>query len=394
MLVAFNHPHEWKSCRWRKDQVVDLPPDLVMKLQDNNIVRLMNEIPPADLRRISNEQWRKFREACGVHPDPHVYYHSPRTFWCPRSGDKALIIRKYGGVGDVLICSYLLSILHKHYPEVELTFATPGSFHELFQGVRWLKLLDYERVKEQNSFVRGGVIRNEVAEAYDIVEDVSTPCHVHEQLFTLWDFSRGPIKWQNRLHMWLGAITPLGHADVKRPRSCIKIGADEIAAARRKYDLAQERLALVCPVSNLDSKNFAWHRQLCAMLVEAGYSVRLLGDHQKIKGQAVPVIQTATLREFLAVIGAASLVLTVDSAALHGCGVMGTRGFGLFNINDGKTYCQFYPTVTPVQLCDHPCIARDFNRCKIKAFDGRQNCYPANSVESVKQALKDGGFIL
>ena len=90
MLVAFNHPHEWKSCRWRKDQVVDLPPDLVMKLQDNNIVRLMNEIPPADLRRISNEQWRKFREACGVHPDPHVYYHSPRTFWCPRSGDRAL----------------------------------------------------------------------------------------------------------------------------------------------------------------------------------------------------------------------------------------------------------------------------------------------------------------
>ena len=394
MLVAFNHPHEWKSCRWRKDQVVDLPPDLVMKLQDNNIVRLMNEIPPADPRRIPNEQWRKFREACGVHPDPHVYYHSPRTFWCPRSGDKALIIRKYGGLGDILICSYMLSEIHQHYPDAKLTFCTPTGYHELFQGVKWLKLLPYDKVSVANSSVRGGVIENKVAAQYDIVEDVSTPCHVHEQLFTLWDFSRGPIKWQNRLHMWLGAITPLGHADTADPKSCIKIRPDEIKSARRRYFPEEAgRIALVAPVSALDSKNFPWHGDLCKILAAAGYTVRLLGDENKIKGPRAPVIQARNFREFLAVIGAADLVVTVDSACLHGCGVMGRPGLGLFNINDGETYCRFYPKITPLQLCPTPCIMRDVHRCQKRTPEGAQNCYPQDSVQRVAKALQEGGWI-
>jgi len=80
--------------------------------------------------------------------------------------------------------------------------------------------------------------------------------------------------------------------------------------------------------------------------------------------------------------------VTVDSAFLHATGIMGTPGAGIFNINDGATYCKYYPNITPVQLCDRPCIMLYCHQCQYD-YQMRKTCYPKDSVDRILAAVPD-----
>lgn len=336
--------------------------------------------------------WKNYLFHC-EQMNPHIYHAARRSFYNTRPGDNALIIRKHGGVGDVIIVSQVLNELHKHYPEVQLYFCVPLCFHDMFRNVPWLKLVDYDKHSIQVPHARGGMVNPKFSQQFDIVEDVTTPCHSHEQIFTLWDCDNGPIQWQNRFFMWLSAISPLGRKDVTEVKSCIHIEPAELTKAKVQYKLPEQKLALICPVGSFEAKDFIWHRELCQMLAKH-YNIRLLGDPRKIKNPKVPVVHTRTLRDYICVVGCADLTITIDSAALHACGILGKPCFGLFNINNGKTYSEFYPTVRVIQLCDTPCIANLYGHCRRKATTaGDHTCYPSSSLDIIEKTLQQEGFI-
>jgi ADP-heptose:LPS heptosyltransferase len=329
---------------------------------------------------------KQLRRDVGVRPyDPNVYFHDRATLYNCKPGDKLLIIRKYGGLGDVLICSYLLPIIHERYPQNPLTFANPRIYRDLFQGVEWLNFLEYDSCFQDYTFIRGGVIANEVTEKYDVVEDISTPCHIWETLFKNWNFDAGGLKWRNRLDMWGNWI---GINGIENPVSCVKIRPEEVNEARVKHFGATRNVLALCPMSAADPKDFTYYWELRQALERQGWNVRYVGHKPWFDALAhEQPIQTDSNRELLALLGAADCVVTVDSACLHGAAIMGVPTVGIFNINDGKTYCKYYPTVTPVQTCQTPCIMSKTHGCQWEHL-GRHTCYPPESVDKIAEAVK------
>ena len=331
------------------------------------------------------DDMQRLRHDIGIRPyDPNVYFHDKASLWDIQPGQKILIIRKYGGLGDVLICSYLLQAIHERFPDNPLTFANPRRYRDLFDNVSWLHFLEYDDIFKDYNFIRGGVIVNEITEQYDIVEDVSTPCHIWETNFKSFDFDRDGLLWRNRLDIWGNWIGVYGFDNAQ---SCIKILPAEIKRMRAKCFGNQKHTCIVAPMSALDSKDFPYYDALCDALKAHGYNVKLAGNKKYfVEQQHHAPLMAASNRELVAMTGAADLIVTVDSAFLHAAGITGTQGVGIFNINDGATYCKYYPTVTPVQLCDKPCIMLHAHQCQWD-IGHRKTCYPKDSVERIMAAV-------
>lgn len=378
MNVEFIRSHRIGHHRFTQNQVENLPASIAHDLLTLNVVRPV----PGDHKG----ELAALRIAIGARPfDPHVYHNSRETLTTCKPGQSVLIIRKYGGLGDIYIASYVLNEVHKRFPENPITFATTKRYHELFRNVPWMTLLDYETVHQEFAKVRGGIIQSEVAQRYDVVEDISTPCHVWECVFKAHDFTREGLKWRNRAEMWLGWM---GITGVESLETCITLSRNEIENARIRYlPKTTKKIVLVSPTSALDSKDYPFWGALCDRLARAGYAPVRVGDPKKVGG----CLSTRTTRELLGVIAASWLTISVDSAVFHGAGVMGKSCIGLFNINDGAAYCKFYPHATPLQLCDTPCIMRDAHKCEVPGGKrANMTCYRADSVDKIMELVEKG----
>jgi len=333
------------------------------------------------------DDMQRLRHDMGIRPyDPNVYFHDKSSLWDIQPGQKILIIRKYGGLGDILICSYLLQAIHERFPDNPLTFANPRRYRDLFEGVDWLHFLEYDDIFKDYNFIRGGVIANEVTEQYDVVEDVSTPCHIWEATFKNFDFDRAGLLWRNRLDVWGNWVGVYGF---DKPTSCINIHPGEVKRARGKFFGNAANPLLLAPMSALDAKDYPFYDELRSRLVQLGWNVFLAGNKKYfMEREPVPPLYAQNNRELLAMVGAADHVVTVDSAFLHATGIMGTPGAGIFNINDGATYCKYYPNITPVQLCDRPCIMLYCHQCQYD-YQMRKTCYPKDSVDRILAAVPD-----
>jgi len=340
-----------------------------------------------DLPAAKGRGWVDLRKRLKVQPyDYRLVYHDRRSLLNIRPGESILITHKYGGLGDILIVSCLINELLKRYPENPLTLATPRRYHELFRRVRGLALLDWEAVHEASTEVRGGVIKNEVAERFDVAEDVSTPCHLIEGVYKYFGGYDGPIIAQNRLEMWGNWI---GVYDIDAPETCVHLTGGEIARAKTQYKLP-DNLAIIAPASALDAKNYYDWPDLARALEAYGWSVVILGDKRKLDVRSWPIIQAAGPRDFLAVVANAGVVVSVDSAALHAAGIQRVPCVGLFNVNDGVTYCKYYPSVVPVDLCakDAPCILSRVHECQHKhPRTGHQTCYTPGLAGDIAKAV-------
>lgn len=335
-----------------------------------------------------DDDWAVLRNWAGERPfDPNVYFHSGKTLRNASKGDKMLLIRKYGGLGDIIISSCVIQAIHDHAPYVDLTFATPAMYHPLFQWqLPWLSLLDYDRIYSAYSNVRAGVISNQITSQYDIVEDISTPCHIWEQTFTYFGGYDGPLKWRSRQEMWTEWVGLYGCASGK---SCIQLEQSEYVMAVQKYwkdGPGRAGLAAICPESANDLKTWEnWH-PVKAELEKAGYNVTVFQDRGTVKG-----VRARNVREFFGAIATADVVVTVDSAALHIAGVTGRKCYAIFGHNDGATYCKHYPTATPIQLCDTPCILSGADDCRKRKQRG--DCYGNNAADAVIEQMRLDGVI-
>lgn len=363
-------------------EVIRLPVELASLFVGLGLAHPRQNAPEA---RAFVDDIHRLRHDMGIRPyDPNVYFHDKASLWDIRPGQKILIIRKYGGLGDVLICSYLLQAIHERFPDNPLTFANPRRYRDLFEGIPWLNFLEYDDIFKDYNFIRGGVIANEVTAQYDVVEDVSTPCHIWEATFKAFVFDRDGLMWRNRLDIWGNWVGVYGFNE---PKSCVTISRDEVKRARGKFFGNAANPCLLAPMSALDSKDYPYYNELKAGLERKGWNVFLAGNKKwMVEREPRPPLSADSNRELLAMAGAADLVVTVDSAFLHATGIMGTPGVGIFNINDGAAYCKYYPNITPVQLCDKPCIMLYAHQCQWD-YSMRKTCYPRNSVEQILAAV-------
>ena len=349
--------------------------------------------------------WKELRKLVSARPSdgPLAFPTRRSRLDTLKDGEKLLILRKYGGLGDILISSMIFPMLADQYPGIHVTYACPQRYRTLFDQTG-LTLTPYESVFDAASYEeRGGTVRSEFLSAFDLVEDISIPCHIWETVFNQYGGSNGRggngLKWRNRLDMWSRWF---GLA-VKNPRTNIVIQEDERTAAKAR--LAEtlgtgKPVCLIAPFSGNSIKCYPWFTELAHRIQADGWSVALLYS------VAIPTdIQTITgltLRQMGALCAVADLIISVDTSAFHWGGALGTPTLGIFNVNDGATYAKYYPTARAIQVCETPCLFSRYSpggiRCakhtteSLPIFPGlgmeMSRCYPSASTTRIAESVK------
>lgn len=322
--------------------------------------------------------WTQLRRAVGAPPSEDFIFVTRRSRLTDlRPGEKLLVIRKYGGFGDILILSMLFPDLRDQYPHIDVTFALPQRFFPLFDGTG-LALLPYEScfLNHVHDPVRG-TVRSEFLSGFDLIEDLSNPCHRWQNLFIKHggiDGGHG-LKWRNRLDMW---SRPMG-LTVKNPRTIIRITDAERAAAKGKLNrFGPPPHLILAPFTGSLPKNYPWFLELAAAL-KRDWTVVILRQQHPETGLGFRTLSGLSARGMGAACAAADMIVSGDTAAFHWGGILGVPTVGLFATNDGATYCKYYPSATFVQCCDTPCIETKYQRCE-KQYPGSLPVVPQLGV--------------
>lgn len=348
------------------------------------------------------DAWQALRRAVGARPSGIVQFPTRRSRLEDLvPGEKFLIVRKYGGLGDILIASMIFPMLADQYPGIRTVFACPREYHPLFDG-SGLELVAYEDVWALHGMTDAiGGVRAKILERYDLIEDISFPCHTWQNFFIAYGGIDGnpALKWRNRLDMWANWFG----LSVRDPRTNIVIRRDEIEQARRLIEgiVGRNRPAcLLAPFSRSRTKSYPWFERLACRLADEGFAVLLL--HPKRAPSSIPTLTHLPLRAMGAACAAADLVVSVDSAAFHWGGILRRPTVGIYNTNDGATYARYYPTARTVQACPTPCIDARYGpgngTCprhiqeKLPSLAGSEfqlsRCYAPATVEQVVLAAR------
>lgn len=349
------------------------------------------------------DPWQQLRQAIGARPSGIVQFPTRRSRLDQlRPGETLLILRKYGGLGDILISSMIFPMLAEQFPHVRVTYACPKSYHPLFEGTG-LTLRPYEDVFSGENHYHRGTVRPELLTQYDLIEDISIGCHLWETVFGQYGGLTTPngngLKWRNRLDMWCRWF---GVA-VAQPRTNIIVREKEQAAARRL--LAQtvgtgKPVCLLAPFASNRTKSYPWIVALSERLVSDGWSVALL--HSSRVPVPVPTLSDLSFRQMGALCAVADLILSVDSAAFHWGGILRRPTLGIFNVNDGAVYAKYYPTARVVQICTTPCLNTRYGPGKgtcpkhtpeplpvlSASAMATSRCYPRFSVNVIAEAAR------
>lgn len=348
--------------------------------------------------------WEKLRALVGAGPVRPIFPTKRQHVSHLSPGEKLLVIRKLGGLGDILVSAMIFPELFEQYPEIDVTYAIPKMYFPLFaENGRYdtkLKLMSYEdvygpvglHIGPESTYHRAGV-RKEILEQFDLIEDISYPCRLWEQLMIQYGFKG--LRWRNRLDRWARWIG----VEIRNPQSVIRINRTEIKAARQDIAKTGKPVVIWSPISAGMNRSYPWYQEVRDELEKQGFEVWYL--HTRSLGRNSLV--NPPLRKMGAYVGAADVVLSMDTATFHWGGILGRPTVGIFNLLLGKSHGCYYPTARTLQFCDTPCIGDRYdytfkNPCE-KWFTGPaplgpagetlSKCFRPDSIAEIVGAVKD-----
>jgi hypothetical protein len=202
------------------------------------------------MRDKSYDGWEIMRAISGSGPSHPVFPTRRQCLAEMRPGEKLLVIRKHGGLGDILISSMLFHDLLEQF-NIEVAYAVPPVYHPLFDGhgLRRLRILDFEEVYgaryefSSGKFYAGPTspyhshgIYKPLLEEFDLIEDISAPCRNWEGLMAMTGaiYGQRGLRWRNRAERWANWIG----FDIRTAKSILVPPTEaERQAVRDRWDL-------------------------------------------------------------------------------------------------------------------------------------------------------------
>jgi len=391
MQVLVLQPLYEQGHHYTPGEMLNTTPSRGWRLQELGLVRA-----PMPWQYDYKEEWSDLRKLIGARPEGIVAFRTKRRRLDDlKPGERFMILRKYGGLGDILISSMIFPDLLEQYPDIEVTYAPPRQFHPLFEGTG-LKLRSYEEVYSDTGHYHRGGVKKPLLEEYELIEDISIPCHVWENFFVAYGGidGGGGVKWRNRLDMW----TRWFGLTIKNARTIIRLRPDEVEQGHSMFKgLGSGPYLLFAPLTGNRTKNYPRIAELVKQL-ERDWRVVFLHNEHLHWGFSQPMFSGLSYRMMGAVCAAADMIVSADTSAFHWGGILKVPTVGIFNINDGKAYSTYYPTATTVQCCDTPCVNVRYRTCAkhcpdIPAIQGigleMSKCYWPDTVGQIADAVRD-----
>lgn len=281
------------------------------------------------------------------------------------SGETICLFRDFGGIGDIVIQSFLIKTILDQYPDISVDYAIPHLFHSLFEKTNHprFRLLDYTDVLCKEIHRRDKQCE-EIHSRYALFKDISRPCIKYER--ALVDNNMSCMKPINRLEMWAYHV---GIDIPDNPSSILHVDPDDIPELPAKSVGIAYR-------SNMPVKDWTELVRVYQYLEENGYipffiDNRVIGSYR--------FIEANSLYDLLASVNAFDFIISVDTAVFHIAGAFNKPVVGLFNINDGEAYSKYYPSASFINTCikEKPCIGTCTESCDAMVSG---SCYPVDPL--------------
>lgn len=262
------------------------------------------------------------------------------------------VVRRVGGIGDVLMVTPALRQLKIDFPNLDLTFAI--DLHSTSNNVY------YELVKNAPFINRIIDARYVQHSKFDAVVDVSSVCIRYEH-------SGLPVL--NRIDIFAKAM---GIPKLLDKRSWYQVTPEETAWANQFVAAFQSKKIVVLHTASMEGKR-CWPIEKYTQLVEtalkenANIHFVILDFNNKFANWDIYenclVASQTTLRQMAALISIADLFLGPDSGPMHLAGAIGVKSLVLFGSIPPDARINHYPTHTGVRLDGLSCLGCWYKAC-------------------------------
>ncbi len=236
--------------------------------------------------------------------------------------NKIAVYRELGGLGDILMHRMIFEDMKRLWPEVNVTFACPKKYHEAVRDHPFIDhVMDHKDIKQDE---------------YLAVYDTSRSCYRTEM-------AQAPFVIDHRSDIWARTCG----LELKNHRMHIRLTPEEIL--RADEIVPTKNLALIAPVTAMNSKNLDPDqvRPVERKLIGMGYDVFYI--HDKDLEEYGRTVYGITVREMMAVVNKAALVVAADTACFHLAGGLDRPTVGVFGWADGFIYGRNYRNCQIVQ---------------------------------------------
>jgi ADP-heptose:LPS heptosyltransferase len=289
-----------------------------------------------------------------------THRRSPGSFYetiVSRAGQaRVCVIRKVGGIGDVLMVTPALRQLKKDFPKLHITYAidmhTTGSniYHELMKNCPFVDELIDARYVDHGT--------------YDATVDVSAVCL---------RFERQELPAINRVDLFGRAM---GLRRISDRRSWYKVEDDERrwAAAQYAHYRSGGKKIVILHTASMEEKR-CWPIEKYLELIRLAEQDHLpvqfavLDFNNKYSGWAqhsnVLNVSATTVRQMAALISEADLFIGPDSGPMHIAGALNTRSLVLFGSIPPLARINYYASHEAVTLSGLSCLGCWYKACPI-----------------------------
>ena len=275
-----------------------------------------------------------------------------------------LVIRRLGGVGDILMTRPIFRAIKEKNPNVKVHYALPSHLIPLVIDCEHIDaILPFEELEETS------------INAYRWHGDITRACIEHEIRF------RGRVHIQ-RTNLW---ARHLG-IEVHNHAECFRFTREEIAqaeAALNKLMGTLDNLFFIAPYSADPRRNLTEEQTRTGVAWAEKNGMKPLIVHGKHLEEYsdIPQLNGQSLRIWMATATKAKMALTTDTGAMHLFGYLRVPTAAMHCFTSGKVVPSHYPTVIPFQL------HRD-------NVENRMTCVPCYDWGSCPYLKKDGNPVL
>lgn len=229
------------------------------------------------------------------------------------------IIRRIGGLGDILVSRMIFQDIKETFPDCELIFSCPKYYHDAVKNHPFIdKIIDTEEIPD-----------------FLCSYDITDACNAYE-------FKTAPYVDKNRSDIWAE------HCGVVLKHHEMHLNITEEEKDWAKSQLSNEKTVLVMPVSAMSNKDLEGNQILPVIdqLRDMGFFVYSLHN------RPLPYANTLcnlNLRQWMAMVDAADWVISVDTAVMHCRGGLHKPMVAIFTWGDGKIIGKYYEKMVLVQ---------------------------------------------
>jgi ADP-heptose:LPS heptosyltransferase len=256
----------------------------------------------------------------------------PKAFSHAKDGESLLVVRQYGGFGDILMQTMIWPNLRRQFPSSRLTFAVPVRFHTLLEGNPYLDEIANLHLSSRKQYDH----TSDISTVCGLVENLTRPCTTHradiwaDHLGVVMDTHEGFYRVTNHERLWAEQ-----YVKGLRPRA---IAAVVPYSADKRKDLPDDTTQALIDLLTL----------------EMGVEVCVLHSSPTTFRRAHS-LHELNYRWLGAFLTQADVVISVDTGTLHLAAILKRPTVAIYGSEDGRVFTKYYPTVTLIQEFRRAC---------------------------------------